>query len=484
MANLRHYYITPEWKGKVAVFAIDDLEKMPLDQMAYNGLKLQGLDSPHLAPTSNYSNGRKLVFTSILLLSLETAANKQREEGKAPKLKRYPNSATSLPLAALQEATAAGGELPKTVDIATTDRSGLPFVVVKAYGKKNGKHEAWSQPASSLQQVDDLLLLLCQLKKEDDWTTKSHEHLFAKADLEAIQRGEEVDAHAVPWIILTSDGASDQSVQNLMTVLALWELLVILDLDGIEKWHYCPGHSKEDPAEMLNRTTKTQFRGQLIASTPGDASASMDAAKETAAKHLRHTTHAGEEIYVAVQPRQGVQQDDRKEFEASFTYEELKEFSKVRSYWRPWINKDVPDAKVEEWENDEEHPEKSDFARLEKNLRLAKAHRRHHSLYGIVITKCSKEDAPNCSYCKDHPLRGEKNWYEQRRDTANINCSAALCQKKPCKHMLNATFLDLLKQLVGITPIDGRTPRHCSGCGQTDHNCRSCPQKDDGSDGE
>ena len=63
----------------------------------------------------------------------------------------------------------------------------------------------------------------------------------------------------MPWLIVTSDGASDQSVQNLMTILPLVELMQMLDLDGLEKWNYCPGHSKYNPAERLNSTVKQDF---------------------------------------------------------------------------------------------------------------------------------------------------------------------------------------------------------------------------------
>ena len=63
MANTRHYHVRPERTGHVVVLAVDDLEKMPLDQLAYNGKKAPEVENPTLAPTSNYSNGRKLVFT-------------------------------------------------------------------------------------------------------------------------------------------------------------------------------------------------------------------------------------------------------------------------------------------------------------------------------------------------------------------------------------------------------------------------------------
>jgi hypothetical protein len=63
---------------------------------------VQATENPTLAPTSNYTNGRKLIFTSILVLTLDTIANALREQGKRPKLKRYTNDASSVPVAAAE----------------------------------------------------------------------------------------------------------------------------------------------------------------------------------------------------------------------------------------------------------------------------------------------------------------------------------------------------------------------------------------------
>jgi hypothetical protein len=113
---------------------------------------------------------------------------------------------------------------------------------------------------------------------------------------------------------------------------------------------------------------------------------------------------------------------------------------------------------------------------MEKKLRLLKQHRRHHSLYGIVLTKCSKQDAPNCDYCKDRPLRN-KNHYDDRLE--HSKCPGR-CLAKPCKHDLNHTYVQLVNQMSRITPASGRTPRHCSVCGDTSHNKRTCPSAEQG----
>ncbi len=41
-------------------------------------------------------------------------------------------------------------------------------------------------------------------------------------------------------IILTTDGPNEQSVRWLQNVLVLWCVVMVLDLDGVEKIHYCP----------------------------------------------------------------------------------------------------------------------------------------------------------------------------------------------------------------------------------------------------
>ena len=153
MANIRHYHVRPERVGHVGVLAIDDLEKMPLDQLASNGKKVQSVAQPTLAPTSNYSNGRKLVFTSILVLSMNTVANQERTAEKRPKLVRYVKDPSSLPLPAVQDFVAAEDGVCKRVTIKETDRSGIPVVTIKAWVKNSkGDHEPWSQPASAHRQ--------------------------------------------------------------------------------------------------------------------------------------------------------------------------------------------------------------------------------------------------------------------------------------------------------------------------------------------
>lgn len=222
--------------------------------------KVQAVEQPTLAPTSNYSNGHKLVFTSMLILSLNTVANQERMENKRSKLTCYVKDSSSLPLSAVQDFVASEDGTRRKTEIIETDRGGIPVVTIKAWVKDaKGNHEPWSQPASALQLDEDLLLLYQQLSRDEDKTSELHQHLFSAAD----------HSKPVPWLILTSDGASDQSVQNVMTIIPLVELMQIQDLDGLEKWNYCPGHSKFNPAERVNGTVKGDFRGGVIKSGDG-----------------------------------------------------------------------------------------------------------------------------------------------------------------------------------------------------------------------
>lgn len=471
MANIRHFYVHPKHVGFVAVLAVDDLEKMPLDQLAYNGKTVHAVDKPMLAPTSNYSNGRKLIFTSILVLALNTVANEERAQGKRKKLTRYVKDAHSLPRTAMENFVAGEGQEKQKVEIAQSDRTGIPIVTIKAWAKNaKGEHEKWSQPSSQVQLVEDLLLVMQNLQQDQHQESKLHELLLHRTD--------NVSKKAVPWIIVTSDGASDQSVQNLMTIIPLIELLQLLDLDGIEKWNYCPYHSKCNPAEMLNRTIKGRLRGRVITSGEGQAE-DMGNVKKKAAEYLKDTKHGGEPIRVLGHPGQVLparRQDEhnaRRDWEISFDYEELHHFSQERTKIGAWRTTEVSEEKMEKWRTSEDIDD-NELAVFEEKLQWAIQHMRHKSLYGVVITKCPENAPERCDWCQEHPWRG-RDWYGTRTAAANRYCEFRACSERFCDHRLNEEYKTLLDDLDSVTPDDGRTVKLCGRCRQPGHTKRTCP---------
>ena len=461
--NMRSYYL--QRVGDVALMAYDDLEKMPLDELAFNGRTVQAIDDRGaLAPSYNFGSRRKLIFTSWLVLSLDTVANQERLRGRRPALRRHDTAADSLPLAVQQELASQGigdDQLIEEVGIKITDRSGPAFTVIRAYGKDGDEHQQWSQPSTSLQHADDLLLVYDRLAKAPDLAPKLRRHLFSQNE----------PGKAVPWLIQTTDGPSEQTVRYLQNVLPLWELLVLLDLDGIEKVHYCPNHSKTDPAERVNATTKRQFRGRYIESGEGSA-ADMARAKERAKEHLANATHAGEPLHAFVQPR--IAPPDQPQIGIN-SYEELLAFSRERAKRSGdhWYSVDPTEDDIAAWDNDDD---KIGYRELERKVQLLKQHIRYYALYAIVIAKCEGDDLESCNFCSQHPPRGATNWYSERTKAENAICPAA-CPASPCDHSLNADYAQLLLEMRSRTPDNFRRPIRCGICRQEGHDRRKCAQK-------
>ncbi len=503
--NNRSIVVHSDKVGHIALAAYDDLQKLPLDQMAFNGKKIMPVDSPFLALSSNYSNGRFLIFTCWILLFLATKANRDREKSGSNRLTRHSASLKSLPIENRQQLVAKGyndttNPLPHTVKITNTDRSGITFVVIKGYGKSkqvNGDGEeskhfySWSQGSTTLQHVEDLLLVFSRvLRSPLQYNNLAHLMLHCGNNPEQPIPIAERKA-AVPWLILTCDGASEQNVKHLQNVLPRWELFLKLDLDGLEIWNYCPGHSKTNPAEMPNRTVKQQFRGRTLESK-SDSREDIEIAKQEAATFLQGTTHAGEPLHPFIQPtvstpfqevhsqRGFEQQDERQQFEVEInSYTELYSFAKERKkHARNWLKQDPPEEIIQQW-RDSADPSIATYPRYEEKVLQLKRHIAFHCIYGIVITKCSPEDcyADNdepvqpCDYCKQHPPRGVYNFINWR--LSNTNCDPQHpCNVSPCLHALNKEYNDLIFTLKDLKPL----PRKCGVCRKEGHDKRKCPQ--------
>jgi hypothetical protein len=116
------------------------------------------------------------------------------------------------------------------------------------------------------------------------------------------------------------------------------------------------------------------------------------------------------------------------------------------------------------------------YAEMEDRLQWANDHMRHYNIYGVVLTKCTENDANKCAWCKEHPWRGN-NWYEERTTAENAVCpDGDPCIARVCDRHLNKTYPGLLLDLAAITPESGRAPRRCSICRAEGHNKKTCPQ--------
>lgn len=219
-------------------------------------------------------------------------------------------------------------------------------MTIKAWAKNaKGEHEKWSQPSSQVQLVEDLLLVMQNLQQDQHQESKLHELL--------LHRTNNVSKKAVPWIIVTSDGASDQSVQNLMTIIPLIELLQLLDRRNREV-ELLPLPLKVQSAEMLNRTIEGRLRGRVTTSGEGKAD-DMGNGKKKATEYLKDTKHGGEPIRVLGHPGQVLpagrqdEHDARRDWEISFDYEELHHFSQERTKIGAWRTTEVSEEKMEKW---------------------------------------------------------------------------------------------------------------------------------------
>lgn len=108
-----------------------------------------------------------------------------------------------------------------------------------------------------------------------------------------------------PVGLLRSDNGADQSVKSVPAQLALWQFFKKADLDVLEKGGFCPGHSKMNPAELVNQAVKNCLMGLNIPSGAGQLEIFREAGKPTKAL-IDGKTYAGETITVDVMEKENL----------------------------------------------------------------------------------------------------------------------------------------------------------------------------------
>jgi hypothetical protein len=169
---------------------------------------------------------------------------------------------------------------------------------------------------------------------------------------------------------------------------------------------------------------------------------------------------SGEVIHPFVQPAIGIpysidnsrrgfqQRNERDLFEVNInSYAELYNFTKERKkYAKDWRNQDPPADVIQKWA-DSDDPSIATYPHLEEKVQEMKIHIAFYCIYGIIFTKCSKDDMYEdgsplelCDHCKAYPPRGLWNFLNHRCN--NYVCDPAAVSA--CEHKLNEEYNSLL----------------------------------------
>ena len=393
------------------------------------------------------------------------------------------------------------------VDIKVTDRTGFGVVMIKKWGKdtqqkknaytENKGHLPWSQPSNGLQHCDDLLFWITQIVLEaNPPRTRGHTRQESAppqvepTQLHDIMHHSDNRKGCVPWVTIVSDGGSDETMRNPANLLPLVQLMWDLDLDGVDKFLTCPGHSKMNPDERLNCQVKRPLRSQVIRSGQ-KSKEDLAKAQKTVLKILDGTTFAQEKIRYFIAPDEGTlrfpcNQADLRDY--------LAERTKILKDGSNWIRTSLPEGKLKVWEDaykkecsrqmegeqeDEESPDDmaesrrlSNFWELEERMLFLQRHLTVINLYMVTISKCDGED-DICDYCQNHPWKGSYS-HTSRKDTI---CDQRCLGGPLCRHTINKELMESIEYFNLLTPSSLKLPRKCGICRQEGHTRRNCPQK-------
>jgi hypothetical protein len=489
---LRDLHVTLAEQGQVLLICQDDLQRMALDVLPFQARRLSSTAQPRMAPSESYPTGCSLVFSTVLILPVGARSNTERQRGLRRPLQRFgpdgqlPLSERSLLAAGtaaslrLQHRDEATGRTVTPVLI--SDRVGHPFVVIKLHVKdlNTNKHAPWAQRSTPLQHGRDLAQVLQSVldeaPAESERRTDLHRRVLAAGG---------GDKRLAPWVVITSDGGSDETMRRMHTLLVLAALMQHFDLDGLEKVLYCPYHSKTNPDERLNSTVKRQLSGNTISA--GDRSKrAMLRAREIAAELLRGKTHGGEPLGVLLAPLEPPE-DGLRVSEADCDMETIDDFVNERSEHvkLDFRVTDLPATVRARWQQAadgvDENVESVDLANFHHLEQLVQFLRRHvvcYSLYNVVIEKCdAARPAEACDWCRAHPRRGTFSFRRLRADSRCPGDQQRCAEGDLCRHAIFRRISDIYHQLEMKTPANLRPTPKCSVCRQTGHNRRTCPQR-------
>lgn len=201
------------------------------------------------------------------MLATQTVANRLRLEGKRAPLKRIRSTPCELPRDARANLLSTDENIDENekqteLQFLVTDRSGIPVVVIKNWAKDGKLHTSYSQRSTALQHAEDLVLFVVRATRNN-----------AQDEYKPLQQKLRQQNQATSYIIIESDGAAEHNATYLQNMLPYWEVLRVLNLNGIEKMHFCPRHLRDNPDEMLNCTVKHQFRGHTLGEITSDEQA-------------------------------------------------------------------------------------------------------------------------------------------------------------------------------------------------------------------
>jgi hypothetical protein len=427
------------------IVGVDDLAMIEMDNLIFNKPTWTG--KRRFAPCTDFSKGKRIVFSSHLFLTPHTRTNFLRKEKKLPLLARY--NVQELPFCYRQhqnKLTSTRNQASGFIEM--SDRTGFFSAVIKPYCKLSGtetKHAMFSKPSTGVQHAVDLYQLLNQ-------PPDNLKHL--------IRPNEEL----VPFLILTRDNGGDQTVTRLENVLPYWQLMKALSLNGIKIICYCPGNSKDHPVEQGNRTLKRVLRGHVIKSNDGTEENFEQAMKQI--QHLfRNTTHAGEKISIVCA---------EKKIPSFLTpYQVLRSFASARKALLPqgslWYF-----HQITSWVASDGIMHQGcfySFHSLELEVNQMQQHIVFFCIYACFIFRC-KFDL--CSFCSGTSWKWKTSSYDPHSFFTGKNCPSQHVCETLCKHQLLKDWNCLINQLSLITKRFQGTEKKKPCCSVCQDHGKSC----------